>query len=78
MPLIASPGLLLDAVSASSVSVPEDATRYKPNLSEDEPLFSASTCNPGAVSGLWPGEVGSVFTTSSASPALRADPRRAR
>ena len=31
---------------------PEGPTRYKPNLSEDEPLFSASTFSSASTAGL--------------------------
>ena len=31
-----------------SISVREERTRYNPNLSEEEPLFNASTINPGS------------------------------
>jgi hypothetical protein len=34
----------------SSISIREDPAQYNPNLSEEEPLFSASTFNSGAAS----------------------------
>ena len=34
----------------SSLSIREDPTRYNPNLSEEEPLFSASTFKSGSAS----------------------------
>jgi hypothetical protein len=34
----------------SSISVGNDPTRYNPNLSEEEPLFRASTFNSGRAS----------------------------
>lgn len=62
----------------SSISVREDATRYKPNLSEDEPLFSASTFKSGRGSvGPLPGP-GLALMGSSASRAPPACRRRAR
>jgi hypothetical protein len=41
----------IDSISPEiSTSVREGATRYNPNLSEEEPLFSASTFRPGCAS----------------------------
>ena len=34
----------------TSLSIREDPTRYNPNLSDEEPLFSASTFNGGSAS----------------------------
>src|ERR1700683_3661622 len=45
------PSLPIDSASPeTSLSIPADPTRYNPNLSEEEPLFSASTCNGDSAS----------------------------
>jgi hypothetical protein len=36
----------------NSLSIREDPTQYNPNLSEEEPLFSARTCNRGSPSAM--------------------------
>jgi hypothetical protein len=43
--LFSSP--IASASPDSSIWVRDESTRYNPNLSEEEPLFSASTCSSG-------------------------------
>src|SRR5580704_6823069 len=45
------PSLPIDSASPeSNISIREDRAQYNPNLSEEEPLFSASTFNSGSAS----------------------------